>query len=55
MEKEGARFEVIRRLACISREEGELADIKKDDRGKVVMVKTIIICKAECLCPVTQV
>ena len=43
MGKDGARFEVVRELPCISRE-GEWADIKSGSLGRVVMVKTIIIC-----------
>ena len=44
MGKEGTRFEEVRWLACISREEGETAEIRKVGRDKVVLVKTIIIC-----------
>ena len=43
MGKEGARFEVVRELPCITREEGGWADIKNGGQGRVVMVKTIII------------
>ena len=44
MGKKGARFEVVSRLACISKEEGGWADIMKGTGGRVVVVKTIIIC-----------
>ena len=44
MGKEGARFEVVHELPCISREEGGWADINNGGLGRVVMVKTIIIC-----------
>ena len=43
MEKEGATFEVVHQLAFITREVGGCAGIKNGGRGKVVMVKTIII------------
>ena len=43
MGKEGARFEVVRELPCITREEGGWADIKNGGQGREVMVKTIII------------
>ena len=44
MGKDGARFEVVHQLAFISREVGEWAGIKSGGWGRVVMVKTIIIC-----------
>ena len=44
MGKDGARFEVVRWLACISKEEGGWVNIKKGDGCRVVMVKTISIC-----------
>ena len=44
LEKEGARFEVVHELPCISREEGGWANIKNGGQDRVVMVKTIIIC-----------
>ena len=44
MGKEGARFEVVYLLSLISREVGGWAGIKNGVRGRVVMVKTIIIC-----------
>ena len=44
MGKEGARFEVLPQLAFISREVGGWAGKNNADRGRVVMVKTIIIC-----------
>ena len=44
MEKEGVRFEVVHLLAFISRELGGWTGIKNGGRGRVVMVKAIIIC-----------
>ena len=44
MRKEEARFEVVCELPCICTEEGEWADIKNGGQGRVVTVKTIIIC-----------
>ena len=43
MGKEGARFEMVHELPCISTEEGGSADIKDGGQGRVVMVKTMII------------
>ena len=42
--KEGNRFEVVHYLALLSREVGGWAGIKNGGWGRVVMVKTIIIC-----------
>ena len=44
MGKEGARCEVVHQLAFISREAGGWADLKNGGGGRVVVVKTIIIC-----------
>ena len=44
MGKERARFEVVHQLAFISREVGGWAGIKNGGWGRVVMVKSIIIC-----------
>ena len=44
MGKEEAGFEVVHQLAFISREAGGWTGIKNGGRGRVVMVKTIIIC-----------
>ena len=42
--EEGARFEVVYWLAFIRREVSGWTGIKNGVRGRVVMVKTIIIC-----------
>ena len=44
MGKEGPRFEVVHQLAFISREVGGWTGIKNGAWGRLVMVKTIIIC-----------
>ena len=43
MGKEGARFEMVCELPCISRKERGSANIKNGHQGRVVIVKTIII------------
>ena len=44
MEKEGATFEVVHELVFISKEVGGWVGIKNGGWGRVVIVKTIIIC-----------
>ena len=44
MGKDGARFEVVYQLTFVSREVGGWAGIKNGGQGRVVMVKTIVIC-----------
>ena len=44
MGKEGNRFQVAHYLAFLSREVGGWAGKKNGSRGRVVTVKTIIIC-----------
>ena len=44
MGKQGNKFEVVHQLAFLSKEVGGWAGKKNGGRGRVVMVKTIIIC-----------